>query len=506
MRIAIVAVALALAACGSGKPVEPVLAEDRVVLANFTADVDLDAGTVVIRTVPSVARSSSRSGDEAHLVSLDASVTVANAAGSVWVNGATACPDASAGPTWGSDVTVKNNLSGTYLSGVYAEITSFGGSLVALGSCSNSVAPTGMSAANGGLWSYGLIAPGESKSTTSFPAAKWVFKYGTATKFSFSGRIVGVKVDPANMEGATQRSVSNGQVLPNVIAANPTTVYASTGTGNGIDLVNSTTGAFTRNVATGAKVTAIAVAPGRVWWGSEAQSSTTFLLGFMDLDGTSTGSVTMTTGTVAPTAAVIDALIPDPVTPDTKVWIVYYDQVGGNAQTWVRSYTIGGTFGTAVSTAGGAYHAARYANTIYMPDYANTGYFMNTADIISDPPTTSLFYGGAFLFAIARGLDGNLYYNDGATVYRTTDFNSPTAVGVSAINAYWGGDMYSIAASATGEVWVTGSNARVARVDAGTSYVVTLPPTTQSANATALSNGFLWVTTNDGKLWRVTIQ
>jgi hypothetical protein len=224
----------------------------------------------------------------------------------------------------------------------------------------------------------------------------------------------------------------------------------------------------------------------------------------MNLDGSSPVSVTMTTAAVAPTAANINVLIPDPATPDTKVWIVYADQIGGTPQTWIRSYTIGGGFGTAVPMEGTAYHAARYCSNVYVPEYGLYGYFFYPVDISVDPPTTSVFYGGSFLFNIVRGLDGKLYYNDGATVYQTTDFNSSTAVGVSAINAYWGGDMYSITASAAGEVWVTGNSGQVARVDSGVSYVFQLPSTTVSANATALSNGYLWVTTNDGKLWRVT--
>ncbi len=325
MRKLLVIAALLAAACGSQRAApESTLPAGHVVLATFTVDVDLAAGTFVVRTTPRAPGIPARSGS---LVNLDADVTVANSIGP-WIGTPTpACTSGSSPTTWGAGVTVKNNLPGTYLSGVYAEITTFPPGMTGRESCSNATAPTGLDATYG-LWSYGTIAPGATSS-----AASWIFKFVSASTFSFSGRIVGVKADPANVGGDVQRLVASDKL--NVIGDSGTSVVVA-GRPSGIDFVNSTSGLYEQNVATSAAATAIAVAPTRIWWGSAA-SSESFVLGWMDLAGSIHASEIITPSGSAIGSGFVHTLVPDATSPDTKVWIVYYNNV---SSTLIWSYDI----------------------------------------------------------------------------------------------------------------------------------------------------------------------
>ncbi len=492
MKRLIVVAALVTAACaGHGSPEVP-LPEGRVVLGTFTADVDLAAGTFEIRTNPAAGKSSGTAGSAA-LANLDASVTVANV-GLAWIDAATpACISAGSPRTWGAVVTVKNNLSATTLSGVYAEITSFVGG-TGLESCSNATVPTGLDGQYG-LWSYGSIAPGATSSQSN-----WIFKYATASKFSFSGRIVGVKVDPANVASGTQRAVTSFWNAYNALADNGTTVLVA-GDTSGIDFVDSSTGLFQQTVATAGLVDAIAVAPNRIWYSTRV-GNTSYRVGWMNRDGGAAGSAIVS---VAINAGWIFTITPDPTFPDTKAWFVYENR---SSLTYIQSYTIGTGPGTATTTGALSYGAALGSdNRLYV---STSDKYIHVFSLGADPATevgsgwyTGIDCGSGVPQAVAKGLDSTLYVGFGSGAVC-----SVTTAGIFALKGSAAASVNSVNATASSEVWAAAGTTGIKRVDtSGPGYAVGIPgqETAGGSVTVLLANGYLWTTTG-GKLWRVTLQ
>jgi hypothetical protein len=498
MRNPIVVLAVILAACSASRPAEPPPTDGRVVLETFTADVDLEAGTIDIRQIP---ETSETSGQLAKLVNLDASVTVARS-GSAWINTSdNPCTNGDPGSTWGANVTVKNNLVGTSLSGVYAEITTAPPAMTGRESCSNPIfVPTGLSTTYG-LWSYGLISPGETKEASNW----WIFKYTTAaSRFSFSGRIIGVKVDPAAVSGGIPMPVSTSYV--NSVADNGTTILVSDIQNLAIYFVNSTTGLLqsTQTIAEfGA--TAIAVAPNRIWYGSQAYYSSEmgYRVGWMDLNGGNKGFGDVA-GDIALGRGVV-TIVPDPVTPDTKAWVFYNNDMDNS---YVQSYSITGGAGTVTALGTYAPSAALGADNRL---YATA---MLTQEIIpirldTDPATVTPAISTADAACmgpniVARGKDGKLYFS--ATDSFPAQVCSVSVTGTVASVGYLGvasSGLAGIAVTAAGEAWGATSTG-VERVGSW-GHSLDAPVPGGSGSAALIANGYLWATA-DGKLWRVTIQ
>ncbi len=491
MKKLIVVVAAIVAGCSAQKPApeSAALPGGNVVLATFTVDVDMAAGTFVVRTTPNP---SAAPAGSAALVNLNADVTVANSGFSWWDSNdpLNACTNGSSPATWGAAVTVKNNLTGTVLSGVYAEITTFHGAS-GTESCSNPTSPpTGLSTTYG-LWSYGTIQPG---ATTS--AQKWIFKYTTATNFSFSGRIIGVRANPANVEGGIQRRVVWSETRLNVIGDNGTTVVVATPP-TGIDFVDSTTGAFLHSVATTTGVSAIAVATNRIWWGSPA-SGTSFVVGWMDSDGGNPSSATVTPpGVTLGSFGFVHTIIPDPTSPTLKAWIIFTDN---DALTYVWSYTIGTGLGTVTSINGTSRSAALASNGyIYVPMYsqdviqplsistdpAGKSASISSSGALKCPTPYSIFPSGSVLYMACKSSGFVASMTNAGQFQNLGTITQPTG----------------IVRLASGEVWA-GSESTLQRVGA-INYSASLGD--GSVYPVTPANGYLWVT-KAGYLWQIKTQ
>ena len=485
MKKLIVVVAAIVAACSAQKPApeSAALPGGNVVLATFTVDVDMAAGTFVVRTTPNP---SAAPAGSAALVNLNADVTVSSSG--TWINAATpVCKTGPSSPTWGAAVTVKNNLTGTVLSGVYAEITDFVGG-TGNESCSNRTnPPTGLNTTYG-LWAYGTIQPG---ATTS--AQNWIFKYSSGTNFTFHGRIIGVRANPANVQGGNQRVVVWSNLRLNVIGDNGTTVVVATPP-TGIDFVDSTTGAFLHSVATTTGVSAIAVATNRIWWGSPA-SGTSFVVGWMDSDGGNPSSATVTPPGVTLGSGFVHTIIPDSTSPTSKAWIIFTDN---DTLTFVWSYTIGTGLGTVTSITGTSRSAALANGKIYVPMFSTN--VIQPLSISTDPagksasidsttgcPTPySIFPSGSLLYIACKNSGFVASMTDAGGFSNLGPILSPTG----------------IVRLASGEVWA-GSGEALERVEA-INYSATIPGGGVVYPVT-LANGYLWVT-EAGYLWQIKTQ
>ena len=155
MKRLFVMAALAAAGCGAEPAANPPEGSTPVVLATFTGEVDMASGTVTIQSEPTALGQAL--GMKAMVVPAGTpGVTVANVAGTLWNNTQTGCGTT---PTSGANVRVTSNYaSPTSLSNVYAEITALTPSSAA--ACNSAAAIPGVTAANGGLWSYGNISAG----------------------------------------------------------------------------------------------------------------------------------------------------------------------------------------------------------------------------------------------------------------------------------------------------------------------------------------------------------
>ncbi len=323
MKRTILVLAVTLAGCRA-TPVEAPAGGStdrrRVVLATFTADADVAAGRLEIRTTPTAEGRSVRGA----LQALDGVVTVANKV----VGGLPAtffnapqgagrsCTDSSSGNVWGATVVVTNTLTDTSLGGVYAEITS-AEPPTELASCNSVAAPSGWSA-TGGLWSYPQLGPGQAGEVT------WVFRYVTASWFTFSGRIVGTRITPADLEGepAVQRPVNDAwSALTAIVDAGTRLAVATDPPGGpfGIDFVDRSSGAFVSTLDVAARVNAMSVAGNRIWFGTDSDG-TTSRVGFVNKDGTGVASQASTGFGEA-----VLAIVADPVTPEGKAWVLWND-------------------------------------------------------------------------------------------------------------------------------------------------------------------------------------
>jgi hypothetical protein len=473
MKKLMVVAAMAVAGCAGGKPEETALPPGYVALATFTGEADLQAGTLTIETSPVGGASSA--GMKAITV-LDADVTVANN-GAAWMNKTDGC--GSGLNSWGASVNVTSNLailSATSLSGVYAEITAI--SSTGSAGCNSAPAPTGLSATNG-LWSYGLITAGSTVPVT------WEFRRESGTRVTFSGRIVGVKANPANVSSGSQRPVAFAWNKLNVIAANGTTVVVGGGT-SGIDFVDSSTGAFSKTASTSAAVTALAVASSRIWYVT-APTATNFVIGWMDRDGTNSASAT-----VSPTLAQgalfsnlsVNTVIPDPGNENAKVWLLAQD---ASSHSYLWSYTVGTGLGTQTTITGALCYSAALGTDgrIYVPGGTQVIPFSIAADPATPETAISTGANCSVPFYIScRGNDRIVSMTNAGVFALVGSISGPFGFAVSASEVW--------AATPTGIKRVA-ATAYDAAISGGTTYAVTL------------ANGYLWTSTN-GFLWRVTTQ
>lgn len=206
MKRLLVAV-LVLAGCASKTPQERPLPPGMVAVATFTAEADPVAGTFTIRTQPTAAGRA-----QGMPALLDDEVLVEND-GAAWFDSADphGCPPGTR--TWGANVKVSSLLGeGTWLSGVYAEITSFAGDAgsEACNGLSASETPEGLSAERG-LWSYPTI--GVSGPPLGPQTVTWAFGRVSTARVTFSGRIVAAKVGTTVVLGAPYDGGETDQIV-----------------------------------------------------------------------------------------------------------------------------------------------------------------------------------------------------------------------------------------------------------------------------------------------------
>lgn len=490
MKRLILAGAMAVAACAGAPDPASTSAQldgDRVVLATFTADVDPADGTFVIRSAPTAAGRA--------LQVLDGDVTVANkvAAGNPFFNVAQgtgrACTNGYVGNVWGATVTITNKLTDTILGGVYAEITS-ANPVTALQSCSSATAPSGLSATPG-LWSYGQIA------ASGTGEKGWVFKYTTATRFSFSGRVVGVKITKGDWSGspAVQRPVNFYYYAFNGVVDAGTYMAVANEPASapyGIDFVDKTTGEYVSTVGTPAKVTAMAVGADRIWFAT-ARYSNQFHIGYVNKDGT--GSATY--GTIAQNYE-ITSMVAHPGNPSTKVWTLRYD---GSGTSYIAPYESGASLGITTSFSAAAYTMALGADgNLYV---ANNGGSQIMKFMIGDSAANLNNTGtggcGNSPYVIVPGTGGKLYFNTyaGSTCSVQESDLTVTRVGGSSLAATARG----FAVNSTGDrFWMsTGGSNEIYEMDtSGGNNNVLLFTKPNVWTLTLDSSGNLWTPTGDG--------
>jgi hypothetical protein len=305
MKRLLVVAAIAVAGCTPQQPAQKPLPSGRVELARFAVDVDPAAGTFTIRIAPTAVSG----GAQPNALVLDSTVvTVANKPSSYFYNNDvnySLCNADSGwtGKTWGATVRVGSKITSpaaTVLSGVYAEVTDSSGVTAQTDSCNMSLAPYDMDGSYG-VWSYGTISPGATVEMD------WVFRYRTATPFTFTGRIVGAKVELFQTSPMPQVWMADYGVNGMVFAS-----------ANFIYYVNPSGVLYATSVDVG-EVASLATdtVNNRVWWGT-----TGGLAGYLENDG----AAKQTLKTVGPYT--VNNIVVDPVNR-ARAWYTTYDTVSG---------------------------------------------------------------------------------------------------------------------------------------------------------------------------------
>jgi streptogramin lyase len=189
MRRLLVVAALVAAGCGAESAPQAPEDPKPLVLATFNGEVDSIAGTFTIQAEPTALGQAL--GMSALIIpSGTPGVTVANAFKTPptdpWNNAPNGCGTTA---TSGATVRVTSNYSSpTVLAKVYAEITSL--TPMTAAACNSELAPIpGVTAANGGLWSYGDLSAGAAVDRP------WAFTFTSGVRSTFKGRIVAFRVD-----------------------------------------------------------------------------------------------------------------------------------------------------------------------------------------------------------------------------------------------------------------------------------------------------------------------
>jgi hypothetical protein len=523
MKRLIVVAAMAVAGCSATKheaAAESPLPPGYVALATFTGEADLQAGTLTIQTTPVPA--ASVAGMKAITV-LDADVTVANkvVSGNPFSNVAqgagrlcTVSPPFT-GNVWGATVTITNRLTDTMLGGVYAEITSFNGA-TGQESCSSAAAPPDLSATNG-LWSYPqIVASGTGEKD-------WVFKFASSSKFTFGGRIIGVKITKgdwtgASLSAATQRPVNNKSTVTYSWQDDPTTAIADAGTyiavannpgsgSFGIDFVNKTTGAYVSTVNTPAKVTSLAAGGTRLWFGTVGDTGSRFYVGYVNADGTGSATSDQAGALVTSATHPVKAIVADP-TDATKAWVLWFD---GTADAYVARYTPGSGLGTETAIGGPAYSMlVGTDNRLYVAVSSGStidAYTLGTGTAVLDAS-----YGSDPCYSpwaiVQRRSGGDMYFTSTSEnlagqkrTCRITTGGAVTEVGSVTSSRY----PRNIAVNAAGRVWnATGDGNELFELDTrGTTNNITVTTGTNLTPLTLDSNGALWYADGSG-LWKIS--
>ena len=440
-------------------------------LATFEGEVDTIAGTVTIRSTPTA---TSRALGVTPSVTLDVDVTV----------------------------TIANHGAGFSISGVAAEIQTFAGT--GSESCSNDPGPVELSAQYG-IWSYGIVGPNATSA-----GKKWIFKYnsGAHAYFTFSGRVVGVKMYRADeaahpfnpvdyslpgVYGCGMADTGVGIAMARVDASSPPNRYF-------IDLVGHD-GVRTRTVSVPAGVLSIAATTNKIWYSTQADDSVgDRYVGSMVLDGSGEAHAPMT-NEYCP----LQTIVPDP--GNAKAWFLS----GGFNE--IRSYTPPTTVGTEATVQSPPYSMALgpdgrlYVSTVEVKEIKIYSIATDPATDLLTPIVIPAALGCTGPGYMASGPGGKLWSgaNDGA------DGNSICTVSPAGNDVTKFASVPNPGAFAfgdAGKVWTTSTYAttdrQLQRVDpTGTGYgILTAPGGSTNPGGIATSAGAVWVTDVHG-LWRV---
>jgi len=480
MRKLIVAV-FVLAGCAAQAPQEPPLPPGMVAIATFTAEVDPQSGTFSIRARPTAA------GTARGMTGLEITEVTVDDGGNHWFN-STDDHGCSTAPgvfptTWGAQVTVTSLLAEpTSLGGVYAEITSWAGTVPGNGACNSVPAPTGLNTLGLGLWYYDKIMFGGSATTG------WTFNYAGGGQFSFSGRIVAAKVD--EMTGGAQ-----GLLTPffgeQTIGDNGTNIVYAVKDDPSLQFVNydGTNAGLSMQLAANPAAIAADTADGWVWYLSENDSGG--WVGNVSSAGTAGGSV-------QDGGNDLGGLVVDP-TATGRAW--FRSGTGG----YFRSITAASLFpilGSKITPGWTPYGLAfgpapdqhlfitsLTGNTIMV--YTSEGVYLRA---FSTPE------GCRGPASIMLGPDGKMWFS---AVTDDAVCTATAAGDVAPMNDAAGPGQLAFNPD-NGEVWVASSLPnQVARMDAsGPGYRVTLPPTGVGASSIVFGGGKFWAT-NDLGVYRI---
>jgi hypothetical protein len=338
MKSLLVIAALLAAGCSAARnesAAENPLPPGYETLSTFTGEIDMDAGTITIRTdPPGPASSASRSG--LTLPEGGTTVSIANGSTPARATGTGSCAGYEVLTT--NVVLTMNYPSPKFLGGLYAEITTLSGT--GAESCNSSAAPTGLSATKG-LWAYGSVRQSSKTSTTA-----WNFKFTSGQRSTFSGRIVGILGDsfttlpaPYSNDSATIAYARNRMVYAPWASATLAFV--------GLDGSNlNTPVSIPFNASSLATYLGATALDDLIWFTTYVNASNDEYVGVVKSDGTVV-STDGAPGEASPPG--LRGIVVDPTTVN-RAWYIST----GNAVGWFRSVTfdpVGGTLtlGTTVA-------------------------------------------------------------------------------------------------------------------------------------------------------------
>jgi hypothetical protein len=482
MKRLLVVAALLSAACGSQKPVENPLPPGYVTVGTFTGEVDTEAGTF---TVTSDEGTGPRARTQAVVPESATTVTIANTGAlvgtDVWNNAVSPTGACGGALVTGAKVIVTQKYgTPTFLGAVYAEITSV--SATGVTACNSTTAPTGLTAATGGLWSYRDLTWAGGARNPNSNTVEWDFLTSSASRFTFSGRIVAFQgkvtttaITPS--AGYPQWGDTGTQMVFSPYTANLQFV-AYDGT------LGSPTG------STSGIVTSLIIDANRIWF---VTIGNTAYAGYMTKDGASISTYQADTSN----SPIFDSIRRDPAV-DTRAWILSMQY------SYFRSFDIGGGLGTKRAVCSNPQDMVFGTNgnlfvvcSGTIQEYATDGTLQNTFTPPTSPATLCnaprhiINIGGTFWFTAGTpGSICTMVPNPGTPNTNAADFiqiaTSPNPVG--------------LGVGPDGHVWAAdvSNRALVRAIPGDPAYSISLPAASGNLRNFGVSSGVLWATVPNG--------
>jgi hypothetical protein len=446
-----------------------------VTLGTFTGEVDLVTGTFSVRSDREAGPSARTS---AVIPESSTTVTIANS-GASW-NSTIRSGQCGGAPVTGANVVVTQRYpSPTFLGAVYAEITAV--STTGVSACNSVVAPTGLGvSAEYGLWSHGSLAWVTAGGATTSATTEWNFTTASATRFTFSGRIVAMVGTQLTGLGSDPGAIGILQDTGTRMVYGPMNALNL----QFIKYDGTSDGTSTAALPAGYAYS-LAVDSSRIWFGTYSAPS---YVGYMNVDGSGTASsVQYYVNSALPYRIRIDP------TDSTRAFFVYTVNAGTNPLASVRvgsPPTVSNVANLSNSPTdftfganGNLFIASASANAIW--EYTTTGTLMNTYSTASTSCLSP--------YGLAQTSDGALWFTaPGSNNVCTLLPTGPNAATITVQGACANGR--EVVKDESGNVWAACLNSRkLVRFTPGSSATLTVGlPVSSNLRAVATSSGLVW--------------